>query len=49
LEQAGMVLCQLRDCPKPECENPIRTRDDCCPVCPGEISLSFFFSTADVL
>ena len=36
LEQAGMVLCQLRDCPKPECENPIRTRDDCCPVCPGE-------------
>ena len=37
LHQAGMVLCQLRDCPKPECDNPIRTKDDCCPVCPGII------------
>jgi len=32
--EAGMVLCQLRDCVKPECEKPIRTGEDCCPVCP---------------
>jgi len=32
--EAGMVLCQLRDCVKPDCEKPIRTHEDCCPVCP---------------
>lgn len=32
--EAGMVLCQLRDCDKPECEKPIHIGEDCCPVCP---------------
>ncbi|EFX83820.1 hypothetical protein DAPPUDRAFT_239686 [Daphnia pulex] len=32
--QGGMVMCQLKDCPKVDCDNPIRTKDDCCPVCP---------------
>lgn len=31
-----MVLCQLRDCPKADCDNPIRTKEDCCPICPGD-------------
>ena len=34
-EQGGMVMCQLKDCPKVDCDNPIRTKDDCCPMCPG--------------
>ncbi|XP_046453734.1 uncharacterized protein LOC124201617 isoform X1 [Daphnia pulex] len=32
--EGGMVMCQLKDCPKVDCDNPIRTKDDCCPVCP---------------
>ncbi|XP_046656357.1 protein kinase C-binding protein NELL1-like [Daphnia pulicaria] len=32
--EGGMVMCQLKDCPKADCDNPIRTKDDCCPVCP---------------
>lgn len=32
--EGGMVMCQLKDCPKADCEKPIRTKDDCCPVCP---------------
>ncbi len=38
-----MVLCQLKDCPKPECDEPIRIRDDCCPVCPGISSIYYEF------
>lgn len=39
--QAGVVLCHSKDCPKPECDEPIRTRDDCCPVCPGNVFVLF--------
>ncbi|KAI9552898.1 hypothetical protein GHT06_020782 [Daphnia sinensis] len=33
----GMVMCQLKDCPKADCENPVWTKDDCCPVCPDPV------------
>ena len=32
-------MCQLKDCPKIDCENPIRTKDDCCPMCPGAFNI----------
>ncbi|XP_057381036.1 von Willebrand factor C and EGF domain-containing protein-like isoform X1 [Daphnia carinata] len=35
--EGGMVMCQLKDCPKADCENPVWTKDDCCPVCPDPV------------
>ena len=41
-QKGGMVMCQLKDCPKIDCENPIRTKDDCCPMCPGAFHFDCF-------
>ncbi|KAI1897829.1 hypothetical protein AGOR_G00087300 [Albula goreensis] len=33
----GLLLCETEGCPPALCQNPVRARDSCCPLCPGDL------------